>query len=145
MNPPSSVLPPSTLVFIEQRVSLHETLAKGWRRVPLGCEIALVAYEDHGNGIATCVVENLVADDGAHLERRPARDRVDEHPTVQADCMLRAQDAELVLKHESALTSAPRLLNSKGTRTCPAVSTISRTNSLPLYLTVFEKVFSIVG
>jgi hypothetical protein len=44
------------------------------------------------------VVENLVADDARHLEALLAGDRVDNHVAMDANEVLRVEDAILILK-----------------------------------------------
>jgi hypothetical protein len=65
--------------------------------VPLNSQITLVSYEYHRYGIPSSVVEDLVADDGAHFERSSGSDRVNEDPSVKSDRVSRRQDRELIL------------------------------------------------
>ena len=51
------------------------------------------------------MVENLVADDAGHLEGLLVADRVDDHVAVDADEVLRVQDAVLILKVREKLVS----------------------------------------
>ena len=121
------------------------------------------------------VVENLVAYDASHLEALLAGDRVDDHVSVNADEMLRVEDAIFIL-NKSELVSccltvlslpvwtcnegmlgrwAERVWRGVGMhmwgeqnfklRTCPAVSMISVANSWFLYRITLLNVFSMVG
>lgn len=47
------------------------------------------------------VIENLIADNARHFEALLARNRVDDHVAVNADEVLRVEDAILILARES--------------------------------------------
>lgn len=85
----------------------------------LGAQIGLVAYDDEGDpggslrvGMSAGgaewrgkeergthqVVQDLIADHARHFEALLARDRVDNHVAVDADEVLRVQDAVLILR-----------------------------------------------
>lgn len=49
------------------------------------------------------VIENLIADNARHFEALLARNRVDDHVAVNADEVLRVEDAILILARESLL------------------------------------------
>jgi hypothetical protein len=54
------------------------------------------------------MVENLVADDAGHLEALLAGDRVDYDVTVDADEVLRVEDAVLILQGTELLATSSR-------------------------------------
>lgn len=112
---------------------------------PLDCEVTLVADEDHRDALPAGVVEDLLADDGAHLERAPRADAVHEDPPVEADRVPRGEDRELVLQRAPGQHAPAAKARGDERRTWPAVSMMSRLKSCPLYLTTFWNVFSIVG
>ncbi len=95
-------------------------------------------------GGAHQVVEDLVPDDLDHLEGRHGRDRVDQHVAMDADEVLRVQDAVFVLA-AAVSQSVVRRAVAPCARTWPAVSTISVAYSWPRYLISLLKVFSMVG
>lgn len=54
------------------------------------------------------VVEDLVANDTRHLEALFARNRVDDHVTVNADEVLRVEDTVLILDKATMLAATAR-------------------------------------
>jgi len=84
-----------------------------------------------------CVVQNLFSDYFDHLQRGSGRDGIDQQVPMNSNGMSRVQNTVLIL--------SPISVNGETGHTCPAVSIISVAYSWPLYLIVFEKVFSIVG
>ena len=91
---PRTRLDPSAL---ELRCQL---LTRLFRHLPLlRSHIALVADYNHGHGILSEVVENLLADDAYHLKGLLARYRVDDHVSMDADEVLRVEYRVFVLHH----------------------------------------------
>ncbi len=90
------------------------------------------------------MIQNLVADDLYHLKGGDRGDGVGDHVAMDADKVLRVQDAVFVLA-AAVSQSVVRRAVAPCARTWPAVSTISVAYSWPRYLISLLKVFSMVG
>lgn len=82
---------PSTLELLRQRLALL------FADLSLHVKIALLAYNDAGDMLGTCVVQDLVVDRLHHLEAIAGCDRVDQDVSVYTYGMLGIEDRVLIL------------------------------------------------
>lgn len=116
-----------------------------WRADPPGLQIHFWTDDDAWNMLFPTKINYFVINNLYHVEGISGVDRVDENISMDSNNVFRAEERVFILEIK---VSWIRVLLTAGDRirlTWPAVSMISHSNSVPLYLTVFWKLLSIVG